>query len=280
VPAGVSALPVLINASEDITKFGNLKQADVTSCPNDACGPTSAVNSFVFLQKSFPQVYDSKLIEHDPANVANDPYRDLVFTANRLATDAFMRTCTICGTFPDDFAVGKDRWINGFGATAGHAPGTTTFGVQDEFAWGAGNALPPDRLTPPTYFRQKTPDSSFFISELRKMEDIEILLNGDPNHWVTVTSFSFTDLNDNNVLDGAEVGTIGFIDPADGANRIRPLKLTGGEIVVDYRQNGTFSARIVSAESESTPIPEPATVVLLIVGVAGLVAGRRLLVRV
>ena len=75
-------------------------------------------------------------------------------------------------------------------------------------------------------------------------------------------------------LDKGDIGTIGFIDPADGANRIRPLRLTGGEIVVDYRQNGTFSARIVSAESES-PIPEPATVVLLVVAVMGLVVTGR-----
>jgi hypothetical protein len=277
-PGGASAVPIVISASEDITKFGNLKQGDVTNCPNDACGPTSATNSFVFLQNTSASAYDKSLIEHDPNNVNNDPYKDLVFTANKLTTDAYMRTCAVCGTFPDDFAVGKDRWFNGFGNTPGHAPPTTRtiFKIEDEFAWGAGNpTLPPDRKTPPSYFKQMIPDDTFFLTELRGREDIEILLNGDPNHWVTVTSFSFTDTNGDNKFDDAETGTIGFIDPADGANHFHSMKLNpAGEIIVDYRDNLTFSARIVSAESESAPAP--GTLILLVVGLGSMAVTRRL----
>ena len=38
--------------------YGDLKQSDVPECPARACGPVAAVNSFVYLQTKYPDIYE------------------------------------------------------------------------------------------------------------------------------------------------------------------------------------------------------------------------------
>src|SRR6266567_825295 len=40
-----------------VAPYGDLKQGDIADCGAIGCGPAAAVNSFVFLQNAYPQLY-------------------------------------------------------------------------------------------------------------------------------------------------------------------------------------------------------------------------------
>jgi hypothetical protein len=64
----------IYQASEDPLLFGNLSQHDptlVTAYDQDASGPTSAVNAFVYLQRQYPTIYGTTLVPaYDTATLA------------------------------------------------------------------------------------------------------------------------------------------------------------------------------------------------------------------
>src|SRR5262245_35686701 len=60
-PALAAPISYDVDLNSD-NQFGTLKQTDVTGCENNptgtlACGPTAAVNSFVFLENVYPTIY-------------------------------------------------------------------------------------------------------------------------------------------------------------------------------------------------------------------------------
>jgi hypothetical protein len=63
--APAAALPIIAGGFTD--KYGTLDQNTVEACKDAAgksfsCGPTAAVNSFVFLQNMYPHIYDQQLV--------------------------------------------------------------------------------------------------------------------------------------------------------------------------------------------------------------------------
>jgi hypothetical protein len=101
------ALAVAVfNIDLGASNFGNLDQDDTTACANVACGPTAAVNSYVFLQNKYPVIYDNSLILDN--NMNGFDYQDLIDTANALSDPAFM-DCSVCtgGTLLSKFISGK-----------------------------------------------------------------------------------------------------------------------------------------------------------------------------
>jgi hypothetical protein len=58
----VGTIRICGGAEIDPTMYGNLKQKDVPECPNEACGPTAAVNSMVFLQNMYPGIFDHNFV--------------------------------------------------------------------------------------------------------------------------------------------------------------------------------------------------------------------------
>jgi hypothetical protein len=241
--------------------FGNLQQTDVPDCGMGlfACGPTAAVNSFAFLQRKFPEIYDNKLIV-DPGMNGID-YQDLVDTAVALGGVDYMM-CAACqgGTFIDKFISGKRKWIQE------RAPGSTIFKDQQDPPW------------------------QFLWGELWDMEDVELLLgfydqnsNRLGGHYVTLTKFWWEDTNMDDRIDENNA-MIGFVDPADGTLKMHSLEDSGAPyLFTDYGVglaiNNTEIAftRIEWAVSES-PVPEPATIVLWslgLIGILGLARRRR-----
>jgi hypothetical protein len=250
---GVSPLfAATIDEGVDATKMGMLDQA-LTNCPNEGCGPTAAVNSFVYLQNMFGSTYDNKLVP--TANSGDKPNQNLIDVANTLLGQKYMNVTCGCDTDIRDFIFGKDAYIND------KAPGSTRFRAQMNDIW----ALPGGRPIPPDVrLDEKTaPTIGFLSTELHDKEDVEILLRFPDNtgHYVTVTHLTWdTD---------KQVGTLDFIDPDQGMARPGTLSQSGtSPLQLKYtgadntEQNGTIFAAI----SES-PSPEPET--LLTVG-AGL----------
>jgi hypothetical protein len=165
--------------------------------------------------------------------------------------------CSVCtgGTLLSKFISGKRAWIES------KVPGVTVY---------------KDRLNPLW---------EFLYGELVDMEDVELLFgfydaagNRIGGHYVTLTKFMWTDADMNGIVDPAEAATIGFIDAQTGMFAPHDLfqNTLGGVLRTDYGVGGLIGGvviaqtRIDSAISES--IPEPSTVALLVLGLAGLVA--------
>jgi hypothetical protein len=260
--------PMMIQA-----KYGNLDQSDVEQLAADMgmggfagclCGPTAAVNSFVFLQNMYPHIYDNRLVKDDPATMANA----MVDTALNLAKN-FMNSTG--GTYIEDFIHGKQSYIDMM------APGSTRFGAQISIQWnqvrrdGMGNPLPDDQqpatapgnnnIPKPDYVQQNTPATlGFIIDELRAGEDLEIFVQNGGAHYLTVTGCDDCDVATN-------MGTLWYVDPDDGMPHSAAITgLMGGRLQLNHRPGD----EIYHVVKES-PVPEPAAVMLVGMGAAGMI---------
>jgi hypothetical protein len=244
----------LINpTAEDPTMFGNLKQGD-TNCGNVACGPTAATNSFVWLQNTFPSIYDSSLIPHIGGNTM---YQDLQAVADQLS--GIMHTCNLCnpdsgGTFIEDFIAGKQSYM-----------GNTVFAAQMNFAW---RTTDPDenKLGPkPAFVMDNTkPTAQFIGSEIGAKEDVEIFITGAVDHYLTLTDIMFDTVK--------KTGSISYIDPDTGmaATSLITGQTADGFLQVKY--NGNIE-NIAHAVAES-PVPEPEMFLPLGAGILALTIRR------
>jgi hypothetical protein len=248
VVANATAASITYDAQIDPGLFGNLEQNDVPGCASVACGPSAAVNSFMFLQNQWPDLYDDKLIP-DIDNDGVTDYEEMVAAATALTDPAYMNTCCNNGTFVSDFIEGKRKWIED------HAPGVSHYHSEDIPGWQA------------LYFQLTQHHASDLFLQFFDSQ-------GSPagGHFVTLSGFNFTDENDNGLIDGNESAVVGFIDPLTGGEVLSFLSEDASSLLVDYNiGNGVASTRILN---KSSTVPEPSTFLLVITAVAGL-AGRR-----
>lgn len=265
LPSALAGMTYHHDLDPDHSLFGNLKQTDVPDCGDGlfACGPTAAVNSFAFLQRKFPDIYDHALIPDTDMDGGID-YEEMVATAVALGGDDYMM-CAECqgGTLASNFISGKRKWIEE------RVPGKTI------------------------YKERSNPDWDFLFGELWDMEDVELLVGfyNDAGtriggHYVTLTKFWWDDVDMDDVVDVAEEAMIGFVDPADGMLKMQALAQSGLGAILQTNygvglaistpsgQATIASTRIERAISES-PIPEPATIALVSLGFLGLVSLAR-----
>jgi hypothetical protein len=272
--AGSAHADNVITGMENAALFGNLNQGD-TACPNVACGPTAAVNSFVYLQNRWPNKYDNKLVPKG-ANAAQQ-YMNMQMVANTLGSAAYMNTCA-CGngTFIEQFILGKQKYLD---TKAGMV---TSYGAQDTFAW--RTTLPDGSMVAakPAYVQDNTaPTGQWLVDQLQAGEDVELFINGSMgNHYITLTqmtynltnntgSFMFIDPNQvNNMMAGPPVVSMGMITGLDATDS--DILFTSASVSA-YLGTGL---NIVNAVSES-PVPEPATYAVMGIGFLALGAVLR-----
>ena len=252
-----------INVNEGPGNFGTLKQTDTQACEGidgtQACGPTAAVNSFVFLENRYQNIYGGKLLQH----VTNDAHANQVITANELGAADFMDCTCNGGTNIDRFITGKRDYID---LTMG--PGITVFMHQDVFNLGDLGASK----------SKGQPSLAFLLQELQHGEDVEILVsyhdaqgykdaqgNFFGGHYLTMTGLMWTDADDSGGLNAGDALKLNFIDPLTGAPGSANAFANGFGFDTDYGGGASISAIV----SES-PVPEPETLALLLVGLLGL----------
>ncbi len=248
---------VAVATTIDPAKYGQLKQSDIVNCPNEACGPAAAVNSFVFLQNMYPSVYGAKLVGLDPSN---PPLHWQTLAGDILAMDPYMGTCCNAGTSIEKFILGKQKYIEDAAA------GSTIYMAQMDRDWDltkSGGAAKPGYVEDNT-----VPSVAWLQREIDDGEDVELLITYTDgrvgSHWVTLNEFTSSEM------------TLNFIDPLTGM----PLKegavydlISQGfrkYIHISYfdplNPNNQVDAVITGAVSES-PVPEPGTAALFLLAI-------------
>jgi len=253
--------------------LGNLNQ-NQTNCTGgqNGCGPTAAVNSFVMLQNLYPQTYDKSLVPS--AAAGNNPTQaEMAAIANQLGDSEPMNPnpttymdCQSCnGTYIENFIYGKQKYMEE------KVPGKTVYNayVGGTFEWrnNPGGTPGYNNGGQPGYVTRGAPTAAWLAGELSRGEDVEIFIertNGT-SHYLTLNSISFND--------ATNTGTIGAIDPLTGGPVTANITGLNGDgyLTLNYSAGST----LFHAVSES-PVPEPGTWVLTLIGtVAILLRVRR-----
>jgi hypothetical protein len=248
----VICLPIsnaaVLSATENANLFGTLDQAN-TNCPNASCGPTAAVNSFVFLQNMYANIYPNHVLV--PTTDGNNPTQlEQAAVANLLATNTYMGTCAVCGTTIEDFIYGKNTYINTVD------PNSTMFAAQISIAWrnptAAGHMVPK-----PAYVQDNTAATAQFIyNEIKAGEDVEVFVGFDTTgaHYLTLTGITWDNV--------ANTGSMNFVDPSGGGRSSDNFTTVNGML---HFTNYGGGATVFHAVAES-PVPEPGTIAMLTLG--------------
>ena len=121
------------------------------------------------------------------------------------------------------------------------------------------------------------PTFQWFFDQLSAGQDVEILVGyyddmgvRKGGHYLTVNGVAF------GIPFGLGMGTMGVIDPAGGVNKTLNLSTTtvGGAALYSSTYANGFNTFIEAGVAES-PIPEPSTMYLLLVGTAITILIRR-----
>jgi hypothetical protein len=244
--ARADIITVDLNASH----FGSLSQG-VTNSPSLGCGPTAAVNSFTFLQNTYPDWYQWQLIPTNP-----------VACANLLMTSPYMGTPQGVGTTISRFVTGKNNYLNG---SQDQLPPTVMAAMVTD--WNQGEELLPP--PPPSFVTVAKPTPEFLLGGLNKRADIEVLilfpLDG---HYLTVTGMTWDTIFDE--------GTIRYVDPTDGSpHSMGFFRDTSGTITVFYTDPASGQSRTGVLHSIVTEVPAPAAAPILCAGALWAAARRR-----
>jgi hypothetical protein len=245
----------------DQNMFGHLDQADVNSCTsqtgvNNSCGPTSFVNSLVYLENRWPGTYPAgTLIPTSQGNAHDNQVLAADIAACYMGCDGNAGGTTIA-----NFISGKAAYFNQM------APGSTIIENMNVYANGIW----------PTF--------DFMYQMLAMGEDVELLVGfyniNTPTvrsfgHYITLTGVSF------GIPFATGNGTMNFVDPNGGTNfnNIGLSTFSGagpfsGAIYDNQTYVNGYYVAIEAAVAES-PIPEPGTWVFLIVAIPALAMARR-----
>ncbi|MDB5291166.1 MAG: hypothetical protein JWL69_2407 [Phycisphaerales bacterium] len=183
------------------TQYGHIDQntPGITNGGN-ACGPTSAYNSFVYLAGQNPGL--NGLLGTDAVSAINEIGKDMSLPQGNTG-----------GVFDNNFISGKIQYIHDHGLDNK---------VSVEY-----QAVNPGTGRPSTAH----PSEAFLYEQLAKGQDVEVGFGwngtGGGGHWVTATGLDFNTTSD--------TGTLDFVDPWGGVDIQGNLSLdANGNLVLSY----------------------------------------------
>jgi outer membrane autotransporter protein len=259
VPAAMAAL---YEAGNDYNLYGHLYQYDVPVIGGMACCPTTAINSFTYLQNQYPAIYDSRLASKPPT----------ISDIQAIAGPSYMDTGVQSGTSDPLVFWGRYLYLESqlpfqtqYSCQVSTRNGQPIHGDQDDQAWPLNRPLPkylentPGPVSVPTW--------QFLYQNLQKGADVGIgitYLNADgtasgSGHCLTLYAFSFTDPRNDGIIRQGEA-TVSLVDPADKSKvtcSIWQNPASGGlsgypYLMLNY---GTYGAILDSALAEY-PVPQ------------------------
>lgn len=263
---GVAATGGLAQAAPDFDLFGREENIEMKENDNGICAATSLINGLIYLQNAYPSIYGSTKLttgNEAGANAQYEAMRDLAWN-NWTAPDGTAREgyYAACSTTKDL----NDAWARCFWETMIHwnedfAPGRTSYSAQavwtDTSKWMLGGNVSSEK-----------PTSSFLQSAIGKNKFVELVIYPDDfsfsfghavnllsisDDWTTIT---YQDPNTPNIETTETLSVIGAGNPAAGFLR---MGWNGGGMIIA----GAFA---------EAAIPEPSTIVLLVIGFAGVSA--------
>jgi hypothetical protein len=243
------AQPVNYNIDLSGLGYGNISQnTPGINLGAEACVPTATVNSFFFLQNYYGisglGPGNGQLTVGNATNAVNELGVDMGLTNN--------------GVTQAGFIAGKWQYLSDHQLTN-----------QISMEWES------------VAVGGVTPTWQWIYNQLMATQDVEVAFawfGGSDGHCVTVTSFDFADNNNNHTIDFGELAHLDFTDPWDGQHYVGTLTMNGGSLELSYVGGaaGAGAWGLIDAAIAESPIPEPSTLGLLVIG--GL-AGFRLLQR-
>jgi hypothetical protein len=243
-----------------IANFGTLNQLNVGGAMY--CVPTATMNSFTWLQNAYPGVYG---LDGTGAPVLQGGTGSWLAAAQLLASAQYMNTSALNGTSEDNWAIGKANYLNQF------APGKTTFVGMDANA----------DQNRPNWDQKADPTIAFLLGQLRAGEDVEIAIfpSTDIGHVLTLTGMTWVDAQ-SGVFTIGDPLTLDTIDPAN-PNQDTTLVIdpesennpAGGNPMGIMGAN--YDNYILTGALAESPVPEPATITLALLGGASFLLRRR-----
>jgi hypothetical protein len=263
-----NADPILpFNYSENFGLFGGQLN---NVCPAmGVCAAISAINSFVFLEKQYPKVYDNKLLPNYDATKNNDPTDARNFATKGWQTDKnparkgyYTRGDSAKNQDPvwnSDFLATKKDWFNDF------APGTTMFASM----WFKDGGYP---------------TLAFLSTEIKNKEDVEFFVKDKTTsgntiyHALTLTGISCTGKNFTNC-------SITYQDPnKPTVNQSTMVSLTGPGGSISFTSlpgSGINKTNLyIDAAFAESPIPEPSFLFLVGLALVGLIGVNKRFTRI
>ncbi len=252
--------------------FGNLSQEDALMTPtfgNNGCPPTALVNSFIYLQNTYPTIYGTQL-------VASSSTADMATTAKALTgvpsgTNYLNYDFGTHSTTLKDYFWGTSTYIEG------KVPNQTGY-LGQVISTGYTSDMPAWVNNGAAY-----PTWQFLFEQLQKSQAVIIFWKdvpgGTKKHFMSVTGMNFNDANNNGTVDFSENATITYIDPKDGQQYTSQIwQYTDGTLRLYYHNDNynwySGNTKIYMAESFG-PVPLPGTLLLLGSGLLGLAGVRR-----
>jgi len=233
----------------------------------------AAVNSFKFLQNTYPLVY-GPLIPEVPGQI---PYDNLRAVAERLLLPEYMNTrAATGGTDWLDFIKGKEKYIRE------KTGDNTIFEAQAEPGLDAAGRTVPD------YVERRWPTFQFLYQNLVSGQDIEIFAReqgSNKGHFVTVVGVHWTDRDMDGIIDEDENAQLEFLDPVPSLDTGLAFKskrlVQNGEDAPLYLDtlSGLWEIRMAVKESPDLPrraVPGAASFLLCVLGLGVVVVVRGL----
>ncbi len=249
---------VYVPGNPNPVNFGTLATTNVPGFAGCGCGPVATVNSFVYLENTYPKVYGTKL-------TGALSQQNLINTAETLGTYMnLIKTGPDKGTNIANLVSGKYNYINKV------APGTTTVGGEISPTFYPAGGTPTGPAFSNVSFVQPTP--LYLYNELKAGEDVELLITAyNPagtaifGHLVTAYAIDYAPSTGD--------GSIQFINSRNGSFQTRSFSETDGALTLISTIDTTNKFVVTGIVTES-PIPEPGSIMLLVGGLGALVSFR------